>query len=357
MSVLEEFKKQWEIPREEFDQVWLDKTVSLAESLILEMGSIGQEFNAAVYGLAIPERLATELDERWGAALSGYVFGSGYHPVIEYGGAALRSPYDFVSSRFHEYIHAMQMENAPITHAVPSNPVGKVVLLPSSYVKVRELMEVDAYTKQGWLMHEFTKAHDLEKPGADTDSIYNVEAFYNDVTERLTSETTWSKLATTGATLLHKLTIPTEDGGDKPFFRDYHTQFLDQYMLSLQRWNERHPDRQAPDGFRLMGADMVSVGSSFGPNIFEQPGKQGMLSVFGSPSQLMPENQAKLQATLYAMGIEDEFVPDLKGFVDTLADLGETPHSFMEQSKAGIAGLSGGGRLRIPLGKGGLPHP
>lgn len=350
MTTLDEFKTQWNIPADQFDQAWLDRTVSLATQLIDEMGDLGRKFNAAVANLDISEIIDPDPEVKRSAGLQIFVFGKGYSPLMMYTPSSLSDPYSFISARFHEYIHALQMENSPVLHASPSNAVGQVVLLPTAYVKVNELMEIDAYAKQAWLSHEFNKVHGLLTEDLANHPVGSVELFYVDAVARQEDNSLWEDLATTGLNIMQRYLIHWRNEDEaKPFLQAYHSAAIHHYVDAIGAWSQRHADRQAPEGFHLDAQTMLSIGNSFGPNIFEEPTSKGMLATFGSFDSISEGKKRDAAKLAWMFGIDDEAALELGTFTEELEKIDETPESFLIGSKKGVSGLSGGGGVQVTL--------
>ena len=344
MSALTRLKQQWNtqdggLDAGAFDAQWLEKTIDIVNELYDEMGSLGTEFKAAVQDVKATERFNPALKATWAAYFVAFLVSTG--PVdqrtgfanrVEYKNGAIEDYIDFIGTRFHEFIHAIQHDKHPITHAVPINQKSVAILLPTDYIRLKVLMELDAYSKEAWLMSKFYDAFEDEMDEAALP--WKVQLYRTIAAQDPARSDALNMAMFAGTLLRHKQT--TQNGEKVAYMDDYHTSALDQYLISIQNWQHRTEQAQEPEACMLTREDIIALGDTFGPNVFTAGRKDELVALFLEPPVLSAENKHKLGAVYEMFGIESEEDAQPEPLAQILSAKGMTMDAFMADSKSGI---------------------
>ncbi len=165
--------------------VSLYKRLMALEPLYKELGDIAEQFKMELKATSAHEEIdENEFDE---VHYTNYSLSRGWLNKIIYGPGAVEKPAQLFVNRVHEGVHAIQQRNCRALWLDPRNPRAYAVLSPESFMHARELMEREAYAKEGlfsallaFMRPEMRK--DLADYTACDESLFDriAESYFND---------------------------------------------------------------------------------------------------------------------------------------------------------------------------------
>ncbi|MBI2234614.1 MAG: hypothetical protein HYU57_06470 [Micavibrio aeruginosavorus] len=135
------------IDSEEAQVDWLRQEIAVQDALAERAGVLTRQFNAAVRGTGVGEKIHLGVK---GAAFFP-VGGSVPRNTILYGSSVLVSRQEFMNARLHEQTHALQFNRIAAASARFPGPGAEVCLCPRDSYWLSILMERDAYLRAALL--------------------------------------------------------------------------------------------------------------------------------------------------------------------------------------------------------------
>lgn len=198
--------------------------------------------------------------------------------------------------KVHEIVHAAAMGKSPALHASPWNPATNVILCPRDFVRVMLLSERDAYAKEAWLCHLAQRfCPDLE---LTADNAPVTPRWFTDMRE----------MGAALPNLLQKAALRSLDIRHKSELGII-TTYTDHYInWALKTYKQALDIRDKlklpfPICARLDDDDLISVGNSYGPNIFEDKNGQ-LIEAYGCIPNFSKEQQVLLNELNARLGID-----------------------------------------------------
>lgn len=223
---------------------------------------------------------------------------------------------DFVNSRVHEAFHAMAWRNSAVLHASPFNRKTVIVPCPEDFARIAELVEADAYAKQGWLASRLAGTLPEIRNATKRDPIPAAR---------------FEEIRGAASDLPGALQAAARESGGRWFsssvacFNDhYHGYAVDCMARQLEFFvNEK------PVFCKLSEQDFASLGDSFGPNLFQGTGYLQNLASFSEA------NRVKIDSLNARWGITDR--EKLPSFADVRQAFGySSDRKFIDMSSTPI---------------------
>lgn len=293
-----------------------------------ELGGVGLAFLKATAGALKREDIDFQMKPS--AGYHSFIYPpkpgqDGFSNYVLYGAEALENAERLMGARTHEFVHALQYQNAAALHADPFNAATNIMVSPYDYLLRKERLEQDAYVKGAWLCSlAIEDAPDIMK--AMEGSPLPVSTFQNIRAASASLTDAFEKAAQDCRNLLGVWT----KGAEKTVIADeWHARALEEYELMMKY---RHENLQAGETLtfaRMDGADVLEIGNSFGPNTFGTDAHNKTLTEI---ENLSPAHAQKIAEIEKKYGIAPrESLPTLS---QVFANAGTTRADFIAQSKA-----------------------
>lgn len=226
--------------------------------------------------------------------------------------------------KVHEMVHATAMAKSPVLHASPWNPATDAVLCPRDFVRVMLLTERDAYAKEPWLCH-------LARPFCpDIDVVCDTAPiktrWFGDLREAgVKLSALLQKAAISSLEIQHKSELGV--------IKTYNTHYIDWALKTYKQALDIRKEKKMPGltCVRLDDEDILSVGNSYGPNIFKDENGQ-LIDFYRDMPEFTKEQQALLDELNERLRIdfnEDRLQHTLESY---LKSTGRTKAEYLQAS-------------------------
>lgn len=292
-----------------------------------ELGGVGLAFKQATQNLVREEK--PELDLPFSASYYSFLYApdegqDGYSNYVSYGRAALENPERLLSARTHEFVHALQYDQAAPLHADPYNSASNIITSPYDYLLRKERLEQDAYVKGAWLC----SLAEGDAPGIvkAMEGIPLPVSVFKDLREKTSS--LQDAFAAAADACRNREGVWSDKNQRSAIADEWHARALDEYdhMLAL-----RHKTLKSGESLtivRLEGHDIRAIGAAFGPNTFGDDDNNPALTTV---AHLSPANAQKLAEIEKKYNIAPR--DTLPSFDDALKAASTTRADFLTLSK------------------------